>query len=181
MRRHHHEAIEAAQVLLCARDGFAGVRHVPVPLPASRAGATAARRRAVLAPMQTPDIARTATVHWEGDIARGKGKIDAESGTVSATYSFNTRFSNEPGTNPEELLAASHAACFTMALTLGLSRAGHAPAELGGSRLHGATMPAAGFSQVKLPDQQSAALGRNPARREARDVAPSRAARVRRC
>ena len=80
--------------------------------------------------MQTPDIARTATVHWEGDIARGKGKIDAESGTVSATYSFNTRFSNEPGTNPEELLAASHAACFTMALTLGLSRAGHAPASV---------------------------------------------------
>ncbi len=73
------------------------------------------------------DIARTAKVHWEGDIARGKGKIDTESGTVSAAYSFNTRFSNEPGTNPEELLAASHAACFTMALTLGLTRAGHPP------------------------------------------------------
>jgi len=77
--------------------------------------------------MQTPDIARTAKVHWEGDISRGKGQIDAESGLVSAAYSFNTRFSNEPGTNPEELLAASHAACFTMALTLGLTRGGHPP------------------------------------------------------
>jgi osmotically inducible protein OsmC len=87
--------------------------------------------------MQTPDIARTATVHWEGDIARGKGKIDAESGLVSANYSFNTRFSNEPGTNPEELLAASHASCFTMALTLGLSRAGHPPASVDTSaRVH---------------------------------------------
>ncbi|HEX3469524.1 MAG TPA: OsmC family peroxiredoxin [Candidatus Elarobacter sp.] len=80
--------------------------------------------------MQTPDIARTATVRWEGDIARGKGTIKAESGTVSASYSFNTRFSNEPGTNPEELLAASHAACFSMALALGLSRAGHAPTSI---------------------------------------------------
>jgi osmotically inducible protein OsmC len=81
--------------------------------------------------MQTPDdIARTASVHWEGDISRGKGTITAESGTVTATYSFGTRFSNEPGTNPEELLAASHAACFTMALTLGLTRAGHPPASV---------------------------------------------------
>lgn len=80
--------------------------------------------------MQTPDIARTANVHWEGDISRGKGQIDTESGKVSAGYSFNTRFSNEPGTNPEELLAASHAACFTMALTLGLTRAGHPPASV---------------------------------------------------
>jgi len=90
-----------------------------------------------MAAMQTPDIARTATVHWEGDIARGKGKIDAESGTVSANYSFNTRFSNEPGTNPEELLAPPTASCFTMALTLGLSRAGHAPSSVDTSaRVH---------------------------------------------
>jgi lipoyl-dependent peroxiredoxin len=84
-----------------------------------------------MASMQTPDdIARTASVHWEGDIARGKGTINTQSGTVTATYSFGTRFNNEPGTNPEELLAASHAACFTMALTLGLTRAGHPPAAV---------------------------------------------------
>ncbi len=78
--------------------------------------------------MNVPDdITRKATVHWEGDIARGHGKIDGESGKVSANYSFGTRFAKEPGTNPEELLAASHSACFTMALTLGLTRSGHPP------------------------------------------------------
>ncbi len=81
--------------------------------------------------MVTPDdVKRFAKVHWDGDIARGHGKIDTESGTVSGTYSFGTRFAKEPGTNPEELLAASHAACFTMALTLGLTRAGHAPKSI---------------------------------------------------
>jgi osmotically inducible protein OsmC len=78
--------------------------------------------------MNTPeDITRAASVHWEGDIARGKGTITGESGKVTAGYSFGTRFSNEPGTNPEELLAASHAACFTMALSGALTRAGHPP------------------------------------------------------
>jgi osmotically inducible protein OsmC len=78
--------------------------------------------------MNVPDdIARTATVHWEGDIAHGRGHIEAQSGKVSADYSFGTRFSGDPGTNPEELLAASHAACFSMALSLALTRAGHPP------------------------------------------------------
>ena len=81
--------------------------------------------------MNTPeDIARTATVHWEGDVARGKGTIDTESGLVTAGYSFGTRFSSDPGTNPEELLAASHASCFTMALSAGLTRAGHPPSSI---------------------------------------------------
>ena len=80
--------------------------------------------------MQIPDIARTATVHWEGDISRGKGSIATESGKVAADYSFGTRFSGEPGTNPEELLGAAHAACFTMALTLALTRAGHPPTAI---------------------------------------------------
>jgi osmotically inducible protein OsmC len=81
--------------------------------------------------MQTTDqIARAARIHWEGDIAKGSGQIDVESGLVSAKYSFGTRFQHEPGTNPEELLAASHAACFTMALAAGLTRAGHAPTAI---------------------------------------------------
>ena len=88
--------------------------------------------------MQTPDdIARTASVHWEGDIARGKGTIKAESGKVDANYSFGTRFSGDPGTNPEELLAASEAACFTMALSSELTRAGHPPTAVDTSaRVH---------------------------------------------
>ncbi|MBV8748943.1 MAG: OsmC family protein [Candidatus Eremiobacteraeota bacterium] len=78
--------------------------------------------------MQTPeDIQRTAAVHWDGDVAHGKGTITTESRLVTAGYSFGTRFSNEPGTNPEELLAASHAACFSMALSAAMTRAGHPP------------------------------------------------------
>jgi osmotically inducible protein OsmC len=76
------------------------------------------------------DIARTAVVRWEGDVAKGHGTIATGSGKVSAGYSFGTRFASEPGTNPEELLAASHAACFTMALSAALTRAGHPPVAI---------------------------------------------------
>lgn len=80
--------------------------------------------------MNNEPILRTATVEWTGDIAHGRGDITTASGKVSASYSFGTRFSNDPGTNPEELLAASHAACFTMATSAVLTRAGHAPTSL---------------------------------------------------
>jgi osmotically inducible protein OsmC len=81
--------------------------------------------------MNPPDsIVRSATVHWEGDVAHGRGSIGTASGKVAADYSFGTRFSGDPGTNPEELLGASHAACFTMALSAVLSRAGHPPTAL---------------------------------------------------
>jgi osmotically inducible protein OsmC len=77
-----------------------------------------------------PEIARTASVKWVGDVARGHGEISTGSGKVSAAYSFGTRFSGDPGTNPEELLGASHAACFTMALSAALTRAGHPPTSI---------------------------------------------------
>jgi len=81
--------------------------------------------------MHVPDdIARTAAVKWQGDVAKGHGSIATASGLISANYSFGTRFTNEPGTNPEELLAASHAACFTMALSATLTRAGHPPTSI---------------------------------------------------
>jgi lipoyl-dependent peroxiredoxin len=82
--------------------------------------------------MTTPadHIVRRADIHWEGDIARGHGTITTESGKINAGYSFGTRFSNDPGTNPEELLGAAHAACFTMALTSLLTRSGHAPLSI---------------------------------------------------
>lgn len=81
--------------------------------------------------MNPPDtITRSASVRWTGDIARGSGTVAAESGLLSANYSFGTRFAKEPGTNPEELLGASHAACFTMAFTLMLTRAGHPPTSI---------------------------------------------------
>jgi osmotically inducible protein OsmC len=78
----------------------------------------------------TQEIVRTASVHWDGDVAHGRGAIATESGKVQAEYSFGTRFSGDPGTNPEELLAASHAACFTMALSAELTRAGHPPTSI---------------------------------------------------
>ncbi len=80
--------------------------------------------------MLVRDMVRSANIHWEGDVAHGRGSIATKSGKVQADYSFGTRFSGDPGTNPEELLAASHAACFTMALSAALTRAGHAPRSI---------------------------------------------------
>ncbi|MGH8106749.1 MAG: OsmC family peroxiredoxin [Arenimonas sp.] len=70
---------------------------------------------------------RTATAHWEGDLKSGKGAMSTpQSGLFSEqNYSFNTRFGEEKGTNPEELLAAAHAGCYSMALSFMLQNAGH--------------------------------------------------------
>jgi lipoyl-dependent peroxiredoxin len=68
---------------------------------------------------------RSASAVWTGDLRNGKGTISTESGVLSATpYSFKTRFEGEKGTNPEELIGAAHAGCFTMALSLELQKAG---------------------------------------------------------
>jgi osmotically inducible protein OsmC len=70
---------------------------------------------------------RYATAHWEGDLKSGRGGLSTpQSGLFSEQrYSFNTRFGEEKGTNPEELLAAAHAGCFSMALGFMLEKAGH--------------------------------------------------------
>lgn len=76
-------------------------------------------------------ISRHATAHWEGDLKSGKGRIDSQSGVLAgARYGFNTRFGDEKGTNPEELIAAAHAGCFTMALSARLTEAGFPPSAL---------------------------------------------------
>ncbi|MGF7170592.1 osmotically inducible protein OsmC [Sphingobium xanthum] len=68
---------------------------------------------------------RTASAKYEGMGKDGKGRITTQSGVLSEQgYGFGTRFGDEPGTNPEELIAAAHAACFTMALSFALERAG---------------------------------------------------------
>ncbi|HTC40963.1 MAG TPA: OsmC family protein [Candidatus Acidoferrales bacterium] len=68
---------------------------------------------------------RKASAIWQGDLKSGKGAISTDSGTLKNTqYSFSTRFENGVGTNPEELLAAAHAGCFTMALSAQLGGAG---------------------------------------------------------
>lgn len=74
---------------------------------------------------------RKATAVWKGTGRDGTGQLSSESGVLAATpYSFKTRFENEKGTNPEELIAAAHAGCFTMALAFGLQLAGFTPDEL---------------------------------------------------
>lgn len=68
---------------------------------------------------------RKASAHWEGDLKTGKGTITTDSKVLSASqYSFGTRFENGKGTNPEELIAAAHAGCFSMALSMILGTAG---------------------------------------------------------
>lgn len=74
---------------------------------------------------------RTASAAWEGDLKQGKGSISTQSGVLKETpYSFTTRFENGAGTNPEELIAAAHAGCFTMATAASLGKAGFTPEEL---------------------------------------------------
>lgn len=71
-------------------------------------------------------IDRTASARYEGLGRTGKGHVSTQSGVLSdQPYGFNTRFESEPGTNPEELIAAAHASCFTMALSFALAKAGH--------------------------------------------------------
>ncbi len=68
---------------------------------------------------------RTASAVWSGGLKDGKGKLFTQSGVLADTpYGFNTRFEEGPGTNPEELIAAAHAGCFTMALAAQLDEAG---------------------------------------------------------
>jgi osmotically inducible protein OsmC len=76
-------------------------------------------------------ITRTASAHWQGTGKEGKGTLTTQSGTLSTTpYGFNTRFGDTKGTNPEELLAAAHAGCFSMALAFGLTAAGFTPESI---------------------------------------------------
>jgi osmotically inducible protein OsmC len=68
---------------------------------------------------------RTASAVWSGGLKDGKGSLSSQSGVlVDTPYGFNTRFENQPGTNPEELIAAAHAGCFSMALSAQLGEAG---------------------------------------------------------
>lgn len=70
---------------------------------------------------------RTGTARWQGDLKQGKGTLRLGSGAFEGPYSFATRFENAPGTNPEELIGAAHAACFSMAFSAGLAKAGFVP------------------------------------------------------
>ena len=73
---------------------------------------------------------RKGSARWEGDLKQGNGKFALGSGGLSGAYSFATRFGDTPGTNPEELIGAAHAACFSMALSAGLSKVGFVPTSV---------------------------------------------------
>jgi lipoyl-dependent peroxiredoxin len=76
-------------------------------------------------------LQRTASATWNGTVKAGQGQINAASGVLDNTpYSFATRFESQPGTNPEELIAAAHAACYSMALTLTLNEKGYQPQQI---------------------------------------------------
>jgi osmotically inducible protein OsmC len=75
-------------------------------------------------------VQRSASAEWRGGLKDGKGELKLESGAWQGSYSFGTRFENEKGTNPEELIGAAHAGCFSMALSGALGRAGFEPKRI---------------------------------------------------
>jgi osmotically inducible protein OsmC len=75
-------------------------------------------------------ITRSATAEWKGSLKEGQGHMDLQSGAYKGPYSFQSRFESGAGTNPEELIGAAHAGCFSMALSGRLTAAGHAPQRI---------------------------------------------------
>lgn len=77
------------------------------------------------------DIKRTGEATWKGNLREGNGQISTASGVLDATaYDFHTRFEQAPGTNPEELIAAAHAACYSMAFSNVLAEQGYEPQQI---------------------------------------------------
>jgi osmotically inducible protein OsmC len=94
---------------------------------------------------------RKASAVWNGSIKEGKGRISTDSGVLSDTqYSFSTRFEDGNGTNPEELIAAAHAGCFSMALSGQLTTAGHAPEAINTTATVTMEKTDAGFTITKV-------------------------------
>jgi osmotically inducible protein OsmC len=73
---------------------------------------------------------RQASAEWTGSLKEGSGQMSLGSGSYTGPFSFVSRFENGSGTNPEELIGAAHAGCFSMALSAGLGKAGHPPASI---------------------------------------------------
>jgi osmotically inducible protein OsmC len=95
------------------------------------------------------DIKRTATAVWTGGVPQGSGRIKLGSGAFEGNYAFNTRMGDEPGTNPEELIGAAHAGCFSMALAYALTEAGHPPTSVDTKAIVHFTRDEGGF---KIPN-----------------------------
>lgn len=95
-------------------------------------------------------IKRTASAEWQGTGKEGKGTLATQSGVLAGTpYGFNTRFGDTKGTNPEELIAAAHAGCFSMALAFALTNAGFTPTRIATSAAVTLDQDGAGFKVTK--------------------------------
>ncbi|MBA2709333.1 MAG: OsmC family protein [Tatlockia sp.] len=104
-------------------------------------------------------IERKGQAHWKGGLKDGKGTVSTESGVLNQTqYSFSTRFENGTGTNPEELIAAAHAGCFTMALTAQLEKAGLKAESINTTASLSLEKSADGFSIPSIHLQMSAKI-----------------------
>ncbi|WP_259070777.1 OsmC family protein [Mucilaginibacter sp. X4EP1] len=94
---------------------------------------------------------RTAHAHWNGTLTEGKGEITTQSTILNNTqYSFKTRFADGIGTNPEELIAAAHAGCFTMAVGAVLTQAGFTPNDLSTDAILDLDMVALSITGIQL-------------------------------
>jgi len=97
------------------------------------------------------NIKRKASAQWNGGLKDGKGSISTDSGVLRDTqYSFGTRFENGAGTNPEELIAAAHAGCFSMALSGQLTTAGTPPESINTTATVTMEKTDAGFTVTKV-------------------------------
>lgn len=104
-------------------------------------------------------IHKKGQAHWEGDLKRGKGTVSTESGVLNQQpYGFNTRFEGAKGTNPEELIAAAHASCFSMALSLMLSEAGFTATSIDTEATVSLDQVSGGFSITKVALQSKIAV-----------------------
>jgi lipoyl-dependent peroxiredoxin len=97
-------------------------------------------------------IKRKANAVWKGDLKMGQGTMSMESGAFEGQYSFSSRFEEGKGTNPEELIGAAHAGCFSMALSADLSKAGYTVKEVSTEAIVSLEKGEAGFSisRIKL-------------------------------
>ncbi|MER8391213.1 OsmC family protein [Mesorhizobium sp. M1340] len=102
---------------------------------------------------------REAEAQWQGSLKEGSGRLRLGSGVFEGAYSFPSRFENGPGTNPEELIAAAHAGCFSMALSAILGREGYTPARIHTTaKAHlGATGAGPTLTRIELETEASVA------------------------
>ncbi|MND10551.1 Peroxiredoxin OsmC [compost metagenome] len=104
-------------------------------------------------------IHKKGQAHWEGDLKSGTGTVSTESGALNQQpYGFNTRFEGVKGTNPEELIGAAHAACFSMALSLMLGEEGYTPTSIDTVAVVTLDKSASGFAITKVALQSQIVL-----------------------